>query len=197
MIRGVRWVRRFVFLSKAIAYFWCARMNSNRDIFKAPQAHHPRCFRSFRVLPLLVCCGAQQWMPAALPYYATDSRWQVWFLSSFFAYLPSFFVLSLSTYLDPSIYANKMQTNCFLTYFLPYLSPLFAIYSKKLCVSYFVRHLWRSIITYITPSLSFGLHSRSNSRWLYWRREQYLPAHAPVMNLHSFERKLHSTRRQW
>ena len=59
----------------------------------------------------------------------------------FFRISTLFFVLSLSTYLDPSIYTNKMQTNCFLTYFLPYLSPLFAIYSKKLCVSYFVRHL--------------------------------------------------------
>ena len=39
----------------------------------------------------------------------------------FFRISTLFFVLSLSTYLDPSIYTNKMQTNCFLfTFYLIY-----------------------------------------------------------------------------
>ena len=53
----------------------------------------------------------------------------------FFRISTLFFVLSLSTYLDPSIYTNKMQTNCFLIYFLPYLPLLITIYSKEtLCI---------------------------------------------------------------
>lgn len=38
-----------------------------------------------------------------------------------FSHIYPLFVLSLSTYLDPSIYTNKIQTNCFLfTFYLIY-----------------------------------------------------------------------------
>lgn len=74
----------------------------------------------------------------------------------FFRISTLFFVLSLSTYLDPSIYTNKMQTNCFLIYFLPYLSPV---------IYYFIL---RNFVYRTLCATSEGLHYLHYTLFVFW-----------------------------
>ena len=103
----------------------------------------------------------------------------------FFRISTLFFVLSLSTYLDPSIYTNKMQTNCFLfTFYLIYPCYLLFILRnfvyRTLCATSEALPLLTShplcLLVFTVETIAADCTEGVSSTY-------------PVMNLHSFERK--------